>query len=110
MATDKLRHFYRLIGKEVVPCRDLDEWTEKMVDVDPIVARTEVGPFLISTIFLGCDQSAFPGSGPPILFETMILGDFKDWYQKRYCTWNEAKAGHNFAVAIAKEWYAYEQT
>jgi hypothetical protein len=65
---------------------------------------------LVSTIFLAIDY-AF-GDGPPILFETMIFcddtSDFAaelDHEQRRYCTWEEAKSGHDVWVrrVIAKQ-------
>ena len=49
----------------------------------------------ISTVFLGLDH-AF-GSGPPILWETMIFGGLLDEFQERYATKAEALAGHQQA-------------
>ena len=54
----------------------------------------------VSTVFLGINQSS--DSGPPVLFETMVCrylaGQEEDavWDKDvlRYCTWNEALAGH----------------
>ena len=48
----------------------------------------------------------FDGSGPPILFETMIFGSdldryFKDSYCMRYSTWDEAEVGHQRAIEEA---------
>lgn len=53
----------------------------------------------ISTVFLGFDHGF--GQGLPILFETMIFGGPYDQWQRRYCTWDEAEAGHRHAVALA---------
>jgi len=61
----------------------------------------------VSTIFLGIDHN-FSFKGPPILFETMIFerqehitkifGKERFVHEElggeRYCTWDEAKAGH----------------
>lgn len=55
----------------------------------------------VSTVFLEVDHN-FSGDGPPILYETMLSrpdGEFMDW-QRRYCTREEAQAGH----AEALEW------
>jgi hypothetical protein len=63
------------------------------------VGMTKLGPFgRVSTIFLPLDHSWEPG--PPILFETMIFGGALDQEQWRYCTWDEAAAGHRHAVRM----------
>lgn len=63
----------------------------------------------VSTIFLGLDHSFF--DGPPVLFETMAFTGAKkpnpltgrehpeELRHRRYCTWDEAMAGHADAVA-----------
>lgn len=58
-----------------------------------IVARTMIGSVLVSTVFLGVDHSF--GSGPPLLYETMVFGseEFAN-EQERYTTRAEALAGH----------------
>jgi len=52
----------------------------------------------VSTVFLGLDQRGpfrEEGSGPPILFETMIFWDGPlDTDGARYATWEEAERGH----------------
>jgi hypothetical protein len=66
------------------------------------VARTELpgGAGYISTIFLGLDHSF--GDGRPVLFETMsFVGDEQEDWFSRYCTWDEALAGHKRTVAEA---------
>ncbi len=63
------------------------------------VALTDRGSIRISTVFLGIDHD-FGGSGPPILFETMIFGGEHDEYQERYTTWDQAEAGHKRAVEM----------
>lgn len=60
------------------------------------VAEEYVGTAWISTVFLWLDHS-FTG-GPPILFETMVFGGELDQEQERYCTWEQAEAGHRFMV------------
>ncbi len=54
-----------------------------------------IGETHISTVFLMIDHG-YAGylSVPPILFETMVFGgEYDDWCN-RYCTWDEAQAGH----------------
>jgi len=66
-----------------------------------------VGPFLVSTVFLGIDHNW--GGGPPLIFETMIFNQgpeserpWHEEYQERYSTWEQAEAGHARAVLEAK--------
>lgn len=63
------------------------------------VALTEMDNILVSTVFLVMDHS-FGDTGGPILFETLVSGleNIGDWIT-RYATWEEAKAGHDRAVA-----------
>jgi hypothetical protein len=115
----KGRHIvgYKLIGRLPVPVEDLFEWASwfETSDVKRIVAKTEVGPLLVSTIFMAIDYN-FSGRGDPILFETMVFGgqapqiidgrDLGDWsenYCDRYSTWDEAEKGHAVAVEWARE-------
>lgn len=56
--------------------------------------------FRVSTIWLGTDHS-FGFTDCPVLFETMILGGTEDQNQTtyRWCTEEEARAGHAEIVA-----------
>jgi hypothetical protein len=93
---------YILDGQTPVPCEDLFTWGEWFEND----AHRRVGLTItangsrVSTVFLGLDH-AF-GSGPPVLFETMIFGGPHDGYQARYTTWDEAEAGHARAVTLAE--------
>jgi len=57
-------------------------------------------PVRISTVFLGLDHN-FSGTGPPLLYETMIFGGKYDQHQQRYATKAEALAGHKKCVMLA---------
>ena len=94
---------YILDGKTPVPCDDIHEWGRQFTDADRIVARTEEPKYLVSTVFLGSDHS-FGFGGPPVVFETMIFADdlLNEEYQERYCTWEEAEAGHKRAIEYAE--------
>lgn len=88
------------------------------------VAKDQVGPFEVSTVFLTVDHS-FTYPPPPIeeglWFETMVFADGgEDRYQERYHTAAEARAGHSQIVKVieeeiakkgdaAKDWTGYEQ-
>ena len=61
--------------------------------------RDQVGPARVSTIFLGLDHSY--DTDPlhkPIVFETLVFGGINDCDMQRYCTYEEAKVGHEQAV------------
>lgn len=96
-------HYYILDGHTPVPITDLFAWGRWRETGDRTVARTQIdGPVEVSTVFLGIDHQW--GNGPPLLFETMIFcGDAAEDYQERYSTWAEAEAGHQRAVAWARQ-------
>jgi hypothetical protein len=58
-------------------------------------------PVRILTAFTGLDPR-FDGSSPPVLFESQIFGGPHDGDGERYCTWEEAEAGHQRYVVRAK--------
>jgi len=76
-----------------VPEPDLLKWAKWFHESGPKrrVAHDTKGNCSVSTVFLGLDHSF--GSGPPLLFETMVFGSKED-IQERYSTWDEALAGH----------------
>src|SRR6185437_3643792 len=100
-----MSYYYILRGKEVVPCGDVLEWGEWFQTAERHVAKTQVGPLTVSTVFLGLNHQFFGGA--PLLFETMIFGshagdEYDESYQDRYSTWDEAVEGHATAVAVAE--------
>jgi hypothetical protein len=86
---------YILDGHTPVPEPDLMTWAMWMETADRHVAHDadEGTGWRVSTVFLGIDYRHF-GKGPPILFETMVFGGPLDGDTTRYCTWDEADAGH----------------
>ena len=72
------------------------EWSRKFGDKKyQIIKQEEVGTFFISTVWLGSNHRFGPGE--PVIFETMVfargdLGAVED--SNRYCTEQEAMAGH----------------
>lgn len=84
---------------------DILKWAKWFEDLgEMVVAVTNLSTFgeRVSTVFLGLDHN-FLGDGPPILWETMILGIDGLDYQKRYTSEADAKIGHDEAVRIAHE-------
>lgn len=75
------------------------------------VASTETATMWVSTVFLGTNHN-WMGSGPPIIFETMVFSREKfprefegkirwhrdDFEQLRYATWDDAETGHKTMV------------
>lgn len=90
---------YILDGHTPVPVDDLGVWGAFMQRGDRHVAKDTIGDILVSTVFLGSDHRW--GSGPPVLFETMVFGGDADTdqYCERYSTWDEATEGHRRIVA-----------
>jgi hypothetical protein len=72
----------------------------KRAFADNRIAKDTIGDVEVSTIFLGIDHSF--GSGPPLLFETMVFGGELDDEQERYSTEAQALAGHAAMVARVK--------
>lgn len=94
--------YYRLEGHTPVPCF-FEEWTKRDEQNRRVDYTTMSGDVFVSTVFLGLDHS-FSDEGPPVLFETMVLGlDDAKIYQTRCSTWDEAVAMHEAALAWAKE-------
>jgi len=84
-----------------VPCNDILEWGRWMErssrDRTRIIASDldESDPaktIHVSTVFLGLDHSF--GSGPPVLWETLVFGGLLDGEQRRYTSRAAALAGH----------------
>lgn len=85
-------------GHIIVPEPDMLTWAQWHATADRRVALDEVLPDLIvSTVFLGIDHRVF-NDGPPLLFETMVFGDYEDDNEVRYSTWDEAVEGHQKMV------------
>ena len=92
---------YILQEHQPVLTPDAREWAIWFETANRTVARTKIGPAEVSTVFLGLDHN-FTDEGPPVLFETMVFGGSQDQQQERYCTWEEAEAGHAKMVKRVK--------
>lgn len=57
------------------------------------LAFDEIGGYRVSTIWLGIDHGCGM-SDEPLIFETMVFKDRKSVAQDRYCSEEEALAGH----------------
>lgn len=69
------------------------------------VARTTVGAYLVSTVWLGTDMNFGLGE-PPVLFETMVFandgGPAHEFDLDRYCTEDQAVVGHRDMVTLVR--------
>jgi hypothetical protein len=96
---------YKLDGKKIVPCESLLEWATAFESMDRHVADEKVLGLRVSTVFLGADHNfGFNNESEPVLFETMVFvgRTGHDIEMRRYCTWDEAEAGHKEIVANIK--------
>lgn len=93
---------YILVGHTPVEVDELFNWASQFEGSDRRVAGTDIGPYFVSTVFLGLDHPW--GQGPPLLFETMVCNNNEDenvrWldddgFSNRYSTWEEAERGHS---------------
>ena len=75
---------YILKGKEPEPVHDVLAWGRWFETADRRVALDRIGETDISTVFLGLDHQF--GSGPPLLFETLVFGGELDGEMVRYST------------------------
>lgn len=87
---------------EPIKCESLKEWGEWMGRIDRSVVQTILDTGTrISTVFLGLDHGH--GSGPPLLYETMVFGGPMNQEEQRYSTRREALAGHARMQAVVTE-------
>lgn len=93
---------YVLDGKAPRKTTSREEFGKFMASDARIVAKTAIDGVMISTVFLGLDQS-FGQCDPPLLFETMVFGGRHDQYQDRCSTWSEAETMHNHVVKMVEE-------
>lgn len=90
---------YILDGHTPVQVFDLMEWAVWYQTADRHVDNTWIGHIRISTVFLSMDHNWHGPSHPPVLFETMVFdGGVLHEAMLRYCTWEEAEAGHKDMV------------
>ena len=90
-------------GRTPIPVDDVLEWARWLETARRVVARAEIGPFWVSTVFIGLNQS-FLQEYPPLLFETMVFqapgGESRE--MARCSTWDEAVEQHERIVARLK--------
>lgn len=96
-------NYYTLdANKNIVGTNDICEWGEFFHSKDRFLAVEIIDTIKISTVFLGMDHGSPYDKGPPVLFETMIFGGELNGEQERYCSYDEAMAGHKIMVERVK--------
>lgn len=92
--------YYILDGeRRVVSCDDFYKFSKFM---GMRVGRSSHNGVEVSTVFLGMEHGQ-DELGRPILFETLVFGGPHDGMQCRYCTWEEAEAGHDALLWVLTE-------
>lgn len=85
---------------------DVMEWAKKYSKEGArVIQQDKVGPFFISTVYLGLDHRFLQG-GPPLIYETMIFHDdsgFMEHYQQRYSRSVVASETHQRIVKVMKD-------
>jgi hypothetical protein len=91
-----------------VPCPDLLKWARWLETSDKRrVGDDRIGPYWVSTIFLGLDHNY--GQGEPLLYETMIFKIISQdkrtnsGFVARYPTYATAQKMHTHIVELIKE-------
>jgi len=85
------------------PCDNLEEWGQWFENTaNRKVRETLIGPFRVSTIFLGLDHS-HDETGPPLFYETLVFdlvykSDLESQTMRRYATREKAIHGHDDEV------------
>lgn len=96
--------------RRTVPAKDYKEWAvwfEEHAD-QRLVKREHIGPFFISTVFLGIEMNvlSFLHKAPPLVFETMAFrmrdrdDDRETLAQERCSTWEQAEAQHERIASV----------
>jgi hypothetical protein len=91
----------RLIG--------MDTWRDLFEDSDArLIAQSTVGPWSVSTIWLGIDRRYGMNSGPPLVFETLVFDGnsvamIDRWrLEFRWSYEREARIGHRDVASFAR--------
>lgn len=82
----------------------LEAWSMLHASFDyRLVAKTQVGAYEVSTVWLGMDHGF--GDGPPVIFETMVFATVAGPYDLdcwRYSTEQQAREGHEEVVLLLR--------
>ena len=90
-----------------VVCKNIRKWGRFMQDKkfqlsDQVFDGDGKQECILSTVFLGLDHRLI-GSGPPLLFETMIFGGERNQEQHRTSTYAQAISLHDQILTELRE-------
>lgn len=88
--------YYIMQDGKVFEVDDILTYGQYFENEDWIIARTQIGDVLVSTVFLGLNHRFGPGA--PLLFETLVFGGELEREMERYETIDEARIGHEQMV------------
>lgn len=91
--------FFDMDGQPIGP----HQWEAIFYSADRIIAQEEIGPYFISTVWLGIDHGGGE-AGVPMIFETLIFGGEERALTDqlaRYATRGEALEGHRLMVTLS---------
>jgi hypothetical protein len=93
--------YYYILDEKGTPVHEPDmmTWARWFATEDIKVAEDRLGEAKVVTVFLGLDYNR--GDGPPILWETMVLGGPLDQEQER-CSGSREQAEAMHAAMVAK--------
>jgi purine nucleoside permease len=88
-------------AKHVIHWANAVEKAERLQNVFDDINGNRI---IVSTIFTGIDANPQIKRLKllPFLWETLIIGGLHDQYSKKYCTLEDAVAGHAKAVVLAR--------
>lgn len=103
----KPKMFYKLDENKNVVESSMEEWATFIEGRLPAnfkhVGDDTINGHRVSTVFLGLCHNFGYHDKTPIVFETMVFKSRgKEIYQRRYCTWKQAEAGHQEAIQWVK--------
>ena len=97
----RLKHYLLDHEGEVIWTYDVFLWAEWMEWAYRQVDQKAIGPFRVSTVFIGCNYSY--GDGPPKLWETMIFGTgWDNYWEARATSVQHARLQHRIGCWRAK--------
>jgi hypothetical protein len=82
---------------------DRDQWARLFAD-ERHVGDDEIDGVQVSTVYVGLDLGVggMLGTGPPLIFESMVFGGPLDSWTERYSSEREARAGHARVVELVR--------
>jgi len=86
-------------GRTPIPCQYW-EWVHFFENENRLLAEDRIGPYLISTYFVGMNERILPGR-PPLIFESTLFINDTSFCEAKYSTYEQAMAGHKSACEVA---------